>query len=103
MRITNNLLKINTCADILVILHKFVELLTIYDMNNCNTTTPSPTMHSSPIHVKNTSSLKLDPTLCPQFHASSPIPSGLVYSVCFSFFLLAIYKLDINFLPNSSS
>ncbi|RTG89819.1 autophagy-related protein 2 [Schistosoma bovis] len=80
MRITNNLLKINTCADILVILHKFVELLTIYDMNNCNTTTPSPTMHSSPIHVKNTSSLKLDPTLCPQFHASSPIPSGLVYS-----------------------
>ncbi|CAI2723791.1 unnamed protein product [Schistosoma spindalis] len=80
MRITNNLLKINTCADILVILHKLVELLTIYDVNNCNTTTPSPTMHSSPIHVKNTSSLKLHPTLCPQFHASSPIPSGSIYS-----------------------
>ncbi|CAH8482967.1 unnamed protein product [Schistosoma rodhaini] len=83
MRITNNLLKINTCADILVILHKFVELLTIYDMNNYNTTTPLSRIHSSPIHVKNTSSLKVDPTLCRQFHASSPIPSGSVYSNCF--------------------
>ncbi|CAH8460960.1 unnamed protein product [Schistosoma turkestanicum] len=87
MRITNNLLKINTCVDSLVILHKLIELLSIYDMNNCNTIARSK--HSPLIHAKNptcckttTYSSSIDSTLCRPFHASSPNASGSVNLNC---------------------
>ncbi|KAH8850650.1 Autophagy-related protein 2 like [Schistosoma japonicum] len=82
MRITNNLLKMNTCADSLVVLHKLVELMTICDTNIYNTTT---TMHSSPVNVKKNASStfsSIDSTLCRQFHSPTSNASSSVYLNC---------------------
>ncbi|CAH8827720.1 unnamed protein product [Trichobilharzia szidati] len=79
MRITNNLLKINTCADSLVVLHKLVELFTITD-SNC-LSTHHHHHHLSPNVVKPSTSGTIDSGV-KQFYAPSSSVSSPIHLHC---------------------